>query len=90
MNCSWCKKSINKDEYISGGGGVFCSEVCLLRFYKDEFPNLGGDAITESDIRAIEQATGEERSRLHSAVMLKFMNRIGSSNFMQYLKDTAK
>ena len=83
MNCAWCKKSIQAGEHISGAGYDFCTDVCLLRFYKEELPNFVGHVITDEDIHEIERATGQKRKELYEKITLRMMDGVESSNFMQ-------
>lgn len=90
IKCAWCKKSINSGNYISGASQIFCSDVCLLRFYKEELPNLVGHVITDEDIQEIEQSTGEKRRELYEKISSRMMEGIDSSKIMQAIKRKAE
>jgi len=64
MKCQTCKNKIDGG-YISAVGQVFCSDVCHLRFWKEEMPNLGGRWIDEEDIEKIRKLSGEERKEAY-------------------------
>lgn len=86
MKCVYCKKEIS-DSPILFAGHDFCSDVCQLRLYKEEMPNLGGEFITDEEIKELEQATGERRSDLYEKISLRNAERFNQSNFMKYIKE---
>lgn len=81
MQCSYCKKEISGNS-ISFADRDFCSDVCQLRFYKEELPNLGGDMITDEEILELEQTSGDKRRDLYEWITLRNMERFDQSKFM--------
>lgn len=91
MHCAWCNNAINSKNYISFASRCFCSDVCQLRFHKQELPTIGcGDAITDDDINAIENASGEERKRLRQKLFLKTSKAFEESDFIEKLRKGAE
>lgn len=90
MNCALCRKSINSKSYISFTNREFCSDICQLKFYKEEIPNLGGSAVTDEDIIKVEQSSGDERRELIEDIFNRTMNAFESGKFIQALKNKAE
>lgn len=86
MKCAYCKKEITENPILFAGYD-FCSDVCQLRFYKEEMPNLGGEFITDEEIKELEQAMDERRDDLYEKISLRNMERFNQSKFMSYLKE---
>lgn len=86
MKCTYCKKEII-DSPILFSGYDFYSDVCQLRFYKEEMPNLGGEFITDEEIKELEKATGKGRGDLYEKISLRNTERFNQSNFMKYIKE---
>ena len=85
MKCAYCKKDINENS-ISFADRDFCSDVCHLRFYKEEMPNLGGDMITNEEIQELERSSKSNRRNLYEKITLRNMERFDQSKFMENLK----
>lgn len=60
MQCATCYKNIF-GKSILAAGEEFCSDVCHLRFLKDEMPNLGGCWISDEMIKELNKQSGQER-----------------------------
>ena len=86
MKCAYCKKEISGNS-ISFAERDFCSDICQLKFYREEMPNLGGDMINDEEIRELERASGEKRQELYGQITLRNMERFDQSKFMKQLKD---
>ena len=86
MKCAYCKKEINENP-ISFADRDFCSDVCQLRFYKEELPNLGGDMIADEEIQELDQSSGDKRRDLYEKITLRNMERFDQSKFMKKLKE---
>lgn len=89
MNCAQCSKPIESSSYISFASRVFCSDVCQLRFHKDELPNLGGEAITDEDIKRLAEASGRERDELRQELFLKASKALEEGGIMQKIHKAA-
>lgn len=90
MNCAFCKKSIGSNSYISFANQEFCSDVCQLKFYKEEMPNLGGSAISDEDIVKVERSSGDERRQLIDNIFTRTMSALESGKFMQAISNEAE
>lgn len=86
MKCTYCKKEI-ADGPILFAGYDFCSDVCQIRFYKEEMPNLGGEMITDEEIQELEQSSGEKRRDLYEKITLRNMGRFDQSKFMKWINE---
>lgn len=58
--CETCKRKI-EDEVLLATKREFCSEVCYLRYWKEEMPNFGGNWISETMIEELDKLSGQER-----------------------------
>jgi len=85
VHCAWCRKPIDPGRYHSGAGELFCSDVCLLRFYKENLSNIVGHVISEEDIKRIEQSTGNKRRELLREIHLRMMGGVETSNLSKHL-----
>lgn len=85
MNCATCKKEINGAPILAVDRS-FCSDVCHLRFWKDELPNLGGRWISDEDIQRLQRLHGEEREEEYSRIVSFILNHLDSSPLMLNLR----
>lgn len=81
MECETCKTEIT-DGNISAAGKDFCSDICHLRFWKNEIPNLGGRLIDEEDIEKIGKLSGQERKDEYNKLVMFVLNSLDSTAFM--------
>lgn len=81
MNCATCGRKIKSDNRISAIQRDFCSDVCHLRFWKEELPNMGGQTITDQDIKKIEQLKGDERKDFYNEIVNFIMDNFDATYF---------
>ena len=79
--CQNCKNKIG-GSHISAVGQVFCSDVCHLRFWREEMPNLGGRWIDEEDIEKIEKLSGEDRKEAYNKLNRFILDNLDTTAFM--------
>lgn len=84
MNCATCNKEAKNS--ISAAGHIFCSDVCHLLFWQKEMPNLGGEFISNDDIKKLDSLQGPEREAFYSKIVNFIMDNIQSSKFIQKIK----
>ncbi len=84
-NCATCRNKIT-GVHISAAGKDFCSDVCHLRFWKDEMPNLGGRLITDEDISNLDSLVGESRKGEYTRISRFILERFNSTAFMLNLR----
>ena len=65
--CQTCERETNMVR-LSAAGQYFCSDVCHLRFWKDNMPNLGGKWITDRNIAKVGSLEGEERKEEYNRI----------------------
>lgn len=85
MYCANCKKEVIEN-YISAAGKEFCSDVCHLRFLKDEMPNLGGVWISEEMIQELDKLSGQERKDQYNEINKFILDHMIDSPFFSKLK----
>lgn len=81
MKCATCGNNIGSTS-VSAAGKDFCSDVCHLRFWKDEMPNLGGRWITDEDIVKVEQLSGEDRKNEYARIVQFIMDNFDMTSLM--------
>ncbi len=89
IKCAWCKKPINVKNYISFVGRWFCCNACQLRFYREELPNLGGNTITDEDIKNVELSNGDKLRDLIKDIFNRTTKGLESGKIMQGIRDMA-
>lgn len=47
----------------------FCSDVCYLRYWKEERPNFGGNWITDENLKELGQLTGQAREDEYNRIV---------------------
>lgn len=67
MKCATCKKEI-EDSPISAADRYFCSDICHLRYWKEELPNLGGNWISDEMLEQFDKLKGQERSDQYAKI----------------------
>ena len=85
MNCATCQRKIIGSS-ISAANRDFCSDICHLRFWKDEMPNLGGRWISDENLQKLEQLQGKEREGLYSKIVTSIMDNFDETYFMLMLR----
>ena len=85
MNCAFCKKKIMGNS-ISVTGRDFCSDICHLRFWKDEMPNLGGRWISDENLAELEYLNGQEREDEYNRIVNFIIDNFGITKFMLQLQ----
>ena len=86
MKCANCEK---EKAIISAAGKHFCSDVCHLRFWKEEMPNLGGQWIDEEDILMLDKLSGEPRKRAYDKLVMFILNNFENTSLMLRMKSGA-
>jgi hypothetical protein len=81
MKCSTCHREI-RGPGLTAAMREFCSEVCHLRFWKNEMPNLGGRWIVDEDITAIENLKGEALKKEYERIVSKVINNLDNTALM--------
>ena len=84
MICAQCKKEIT-GIMISAADHYFCSDVCHLRFWKEEMPNLGGRWISDEHIKKAEELEGQERRDFYNKIVMAIVNNFDQTYFMLLL-----
>jgi hypothetical protein len=87
--CAQCKNPITSN-YIIAVKRDFCSEVCHLRFWKEEMPNLGGQWITDEALEILGKLKGGERNAYYSKIISFIMNNFDSTTLMSKVIKGAK
>ncbi len=85
MKCDTCKKDINGNSILAAGK-EFCSDVCHLRFLKDEMPNLGGSWISEEMIQELDKLSGTEREEQYGKINSFILDHMMDSPFFFKLR----
>ncbi len=85
MKCDTCKKDMGR-ESILAAGHEFCSDICHLRFLKDEMPNLGGVWISEEMIQELNKLSGQERKDQYNEINKFMLDHMTDSPFFSKLK----
>ena len=85
VKCSQCKNII-QGETILVVNRDFCSDVCHLRFWKEEMPNLGGKWITDEALEKLSLLSGEERNAFYSKIVNFILDNMGSTMFFSKIK----
>ena len=86
MKCATCGKQIEDNGISALGGRDFCSDICHLRFWKDEMPNLGGRWIGDENLKELEQLTGQIREDEYNRIVNFIMNNFNNTAFMLQLR----
>lgn len=86
MKCATCSNPIT-NIHLTAVGQDFCSDVCHLRFWKDEMPNLGGKWITDKSIARVDGLDGEVRKEEYHKICRFVMNNMGDSVFFSRLRE---
>ena len=85
MKCATCGKQIGNGR-ISAAGQDFCSDICHLRFWKEEIPNLGGRWITGENLKELKRLTGQARQDEYSRIVNLIMDNFDDTYFMLMLR----
>ncbi len=85
MRCTTCGNEIIGYP-ISAARQYFCSDICHLRFWKDELPNLGGRWISEEDIKRVQKLGEPERKEEYYRISAFILNHLNSSTLMLRLQ----
>ncbi len=59
----------------------FCSDVCHLRFWKEEMTILGGQWITNEALGILSKLDGDEREAYYSKIVSFIMDNMNSTSF---------
>ena len=86
MQCATCGKQIESGGISALGGQDFCSDICHLRFWKEEMPNLGGRWISDEDMQKLEQLQGQEREEFYHKIVSSILDNFDDTYFMLMLK----
>lgn len=85
--CAQCKNTI-KGNAILAVNRDFCSDVCHLRFWKEEMPNLGGKWITDEALEELSNLDGDERKAYYSKIIVFIMNNFNSTTFISRIRNS--
>ncbi len=81
MDCENCGNKI-VGQSISAAQKDFCSDICHLKFWKEEMPNLGGHWIDNEDIQQLEKLTGQARKDKYNEIVNFIIDNFGLTSFM--------
>lgn len=79
--CAQCKITMTGRNIVAVKRD-FCSELCHLRFWKEEMPNLGGQWITDGALEILSNLNGEECENYYSKIISYIMNNFDSTPLM--------
>ncbi|MEK7578501.1 MAG: hypothetical protein AAB456_02175 [Patescibacteria group bacterium] len=85
MECAACKNKITEGS-ISAVDRDFCSDICHLRFWKDEMPNLGGNFISDEMIEELDKLAGQERKDQYNEINNFVLDHMMDSKFFFKLR----
>lgn len=83
--CETCKRKI-EDEVLLATKKEFCSDVCYLRYWKEEMPNFGGRWITDENIKELEQLTGQARQDKYNQIVSFVLDNFDANYAMLMLR----
>ncbi len=83
--CAQCKNAITGRSILAVKRD-FCSDVCHLRFWKEEMPNLGGQWITDEALGILSRLDGGERKAYYSKIVSFIVDNMNSTSFFSKLK----
>lgn len=83
--CETCKRKI-EDEILLATKREFCSDVCYLRYWREERPNFGGRWITDENLKELEQLTGQAREDEYKRIVNFLLDNFDANYVMLMLR----
>jgi len=83
--CAQCKNTITGRSILVVKRD-FCSDICHLRFWKEEMPNLGGQWITDEALEILSKLAGDERKAYYSKIINFIMDNFNSTTLMSKIR----
>lgn len=83
--CETCKRKI-ENEVLLATKKEFCSDICYLRYWKEEMPNFGGRWITDENIKEVEQLTGQARQDKYNQIVSFVLDNFDTNYAMLMLR----
>lgn len=79
--CDYCDKKIGRT-YVLEMSAVLCSDLCHLRYWKENAPAFGGRWITDEDIARVESLKGDKRKAEYKRIINFNYKNVDSTEFM--------
>ena len=88
MNCSQCGNKIEQG-HIAAAHEYFCSQICHLRFWKEQMPSLGGEFITDDFLNSFALLGDKSKEMEYEKIIDYISDNFGSTKFFRLLNDKA-
>lgn len=83
--CETCKRKI-EGEVLLATKKEFCSDICYLRYWKEEMPNFGGRWITDENIKEVGQLAGQARQDKYNQIVRFVLDNFDANYAMLMLR----